>query len=252
MAWYPAGCSWKFINPGIKTRAMASSLHNRAFWPKQNLGRCLRGALSPSAGGIIMKSQWNCYESRRNWFSELVVKKIGNQIVQNKDLFSNKSRVQISVYSFSSYENQIVKNKDTFSQINLGFKFMFILFQALKIRLSRTKTPSLNYCCWLICSPSSDIVSPLLIVMIVPVSEKQWKILRHNGLSCTCRGICNDCAQHCDLIIVHILILVHILIIVCTFSELAILKQWQLSPRHLLLRVQPTWDQTSAIYSSQD
>ena len=62
MAWYPAGCSWKFINPGIKTRAMASPLHNRAFWPKQNLGRCLRGALSPSAGGIIMKSQWNCYE----------------------------------------------------------------------------------------------------------------------------------------------------------------------------------------------
>ena len=62
MAWYPVGCSWKFINPGIKTRAMASPLHNRAFWPKQNLGRCLRGALSPSAGGIIMKSQWNCYE----------------------------------------------------------------------------------------------------------------------------------------------------------------------------------------------
>ena len=62
MAWYPAGRSWKFINPGIKTRAMASPLHNRAFWPKQNLGRCLRGALSPSAGGIIMKSQWNCYE----------------------------------------------------------------------------------------------------------------------------------------------------------------------------------------------
>ena len=39
--------------------------------------------------------------------------------MQNKDLFSNKFRVQISVYSFSSFENQIVKNKDTFSQLLL-------------------------------------------------------------------------------------------------------------------------------------
>lgn len=108
-----------------------------------------------------------------------------------------------------------MQNKDNFSQMNLGFKILSTYyFPALKIRLSRTKTTSLNYCCWLICSPCSDIVSPLLIVMIVPVFEKQWKIFRHNGLSCTCRGFCNNFAQHCDLIIVHILIVVHNLIIV--------------------------------------